>query len=155
MRSWTSLDRRILLHFHKSVIDVFTGNIQNNAPDCESGGILLGTLHGKHLLITEATTPTKQDICLRYLFKRLPYGHNTIAQARWNASGGTVRYLGEWHSHPEDFPHPSGLDISEWRKLSKKRSDKRPMLAVIVGRISLHVELVLPTGETFTMSSLE
>ncbi|HCZ9268877.1 TPA: Mov34/MPN/PAD-1 family protein [Vibrio alginolyticus] len=27
-------------------------------------------------------------------------------------SGGTVNYIGEWHTHPEDFPKPSQQDRS-------------------------------------------
>ncbi|WP_230979351.1 Mov34/MPN/PAD-1 family protein [Xanthomonas sontii] len=63
-----------------------------------------------------------------------------IAFSRWKATQGTVRYLGEWHIHPEDHPYPSCLDRSEWNRLSAQRRDKRPMLAVIVGRQSLYVE---------------
>ncbi|WHI44621.1 Mov34/MPN/PAD-1 family protein [Microbulbifer sp. VAAF005] len=76
------------------------------------------------------------------MFERMQYGHESIAQSRWVATHGTIRYLGEWHTHPEDDPYPSGLDISEWDRLAGNRKDNRPQLAVIVGRKSLYVELV-------------
>ncbi|MBU4046695.1 MAG: Mov34/MPN/PAD-1 family protein, partial [Gammaproteobacteria bacterium] len=66
--------------------------------------------------------------------------------SRWAASQGTVRYLGEWHTHPEDHPHPSNLDRTEWQRLSAGRRDKRPLLAIIVGRKSLYVGLSPNTG---------
>lgn len=103
---------------------------------------MLGSVHGAHLLIEQATVPTAWDKRFRYLFERRPFGHDAIARARWTSSQGTIRYLGEWHTHPEDHPHPSCLDRSEWNRLSAQRLDKRPMLAVIVGRKSLYVELV-------------
>ena len=80
------------------------------------------------------------------MFERTPLGHASIALARWRASHGTVRYLGEWHTHPEDQPTPSSLDRSEWHRLAKERKDERPLLAVIVGRKVLHVEMI-PAGE--------
>ncbi|WP_300454674.1 Mov34/MPN/PAD-1 family protein [Accumulibacter sp.] len=76
----------------------------------------------------------------------MPFGHEAIALARWTASQGTIRYLGEWHTHPEDYPQPSDLDRSEWNRLSEKRRDRRAMLAVIVGRKALYIELVPSSG---------
>ena len=85
----------------------------------------------------------------------MPFGHAAIALARWTGSQGTVRYLGEWHTHPEDHPQPSGLDRLEWIRLSARRLDKRPMLAVIVGRKSLYVELVPSSGRDTVFTPVE
>uniref|UniRef100_UPI003CED28D9 Mov34/MPN/PAD-1 family protein n=1 Tax=Enterobacter cloacae complex sp. 280C5 TaxID=3395861 RepID=UPI003CED28D9 len=30
-------------------------------------------------------------------------------------SDGFLVYLGEWHTHPEDFPQPSSTDLRSWR----------------------------------------
>lgn len=146
MSSWRADDKRILLHFSEPTLDTFCHHVQGCDIDCEAGGILLGSVHGVHLLIEQATAPTAWDRRSRYLFERMPFGHDAIALSRWTVSKGTVRYLGEWHTHPEDHPHPSGLDRSEWSCLSAKRLDQRPMLAVIVGRKSLYVELVPSSG---------
>jgi integrative and conjugative element protein (TIGR02256 family) len=146
MNAWATSDRRVLLSLADPVLTVFQEHIQHMPTDKEAGGLLLGTVHGSNLALTEATAPTSRDRRLRYLFERLPFGHRAIAAARWRSSGGTVRYLGEWHTHPEDFPTPSGIDRTEWAELSRKRTDGRPLLAIIVGRKSLYVELVLPTG---------
>jgi hypothetical protein len=95
------------------------------------------------MLIEQATVPTVQDKRFSCLFERMPFGHETIDLARWTTSQGTIRYLG--HTHPEDYP--SGLDRTEWNLLAVKRCDKRPVLAVIVGRKSLYVELVPSSGQ--------
>lgn len=145
--SWATKDRRTLLHFSESTLGAFSGHIQAHDFDCEAGGLLLGSVHGTHMLIDQATVPTAWDRRFRYLFERMPFGHEAIALTKWRASQGTIRYLGEWHTHPEDHPNPSGLDRSEWNRLSAKRLDKRPMLAVIVGRKSLYVELVPSSGQ--------
>lgn len=147
MSAWGTEDRKTLVHFSEDTLVVFKRHIQYKAKDSEAGGLLLGTVHGNHMLIEQATIPTKWDKRFRTMFERMPFGHRAIALSRWNASGGKVRYLGEWHTHPEDYPTPSGLDRSEWNRLSRQRQDGRSMLAVIVGRRSLYVELVPVEGE--------
>lgn len=146
MSSWGTDDRRRLLHFSDASLKIFSQHIQLRDVDREAGGLLLGSVHGSHMLIEHATSPTVQDKRFRCLFERMPFGHETIALARWTTSQGIIRYLGEWHTHPEDHPYPSGLDRTEWNHLAVKRCDKRPALAVIVGRKSLYVELVPSSG---------
>lgn len=145
VRDWTLADGSLLLNFSDEVCGVFERNVQvGELP--ESGGVLLGTVHERGLLVTVATTPTRLDRQLRYLFERLPFGHRAVAERQWRQSAGITRYIGEWHTHPQDIPVPSGIDLDEWRKLAKKRADKRPLLAVIVGRQGLHVELAHGNG---------
>lgn len=146
MSSWATHDKRGLLHLADPVIAVFRHFAQTRSSDLESGGLLLGTVHGASLAVVEATVPSETDTRSRTLFERMPFLHSAIAQKRWCASGGLIRYLGEWHTHPEDYPQPSALDRVEWRKLALARKDGRPMLAVIVGRKALHVELVSAVG---------
>lgn len=146
LNSWATSDRRTLLHLSTATLETFCQYIQNSDDACEAGGLLLGSVHGAHMLIEQATIPTAWDKRFRYLFERVPFGHEAIAFSRWAASQGTVRYLGEWHTHPEDHPHPSSLDRSEWQRLSAERRDKRPLLAIIVGRKSLYIELVPSSG---------
>lgn len=142
---WALADDSLLLNFSDEVRGVFERNVQmGDLP--ESGGVLLGTVHERGLLVTVATTPTRLDRQFRYLFERLPFGHRAVARRHWSQSAGTTRYIGEWHTHPQDIPVPSGIDLNEWRKLAKKRADKRPLLAVIVGRHGLHVELTHGNG---------
>jgi integrative and conjugative element protein (TIGR02256 family) len=139
---WGSADKTVLLSFDAAVLDVFAKHIQRKFRDCEAGGILVGTVHEAGLLIKEASEPTGRDVRRQYFFERMPFRHRALARSRWRSSAGTMRYLGEWHTHPQDHPTPSGLDRAEWMQLARKRSDGRPMLAVIVGRRSLYVELV-------------
>src|SRR5690625_953068 len=130
LSSWVTVDEKVLLHCSKSTLETFCQYIQTRDADCEAGGLLLGSVHGAHMLIDQATVPTIWDKRFRYLFERMPFGHEIIALSRWTSSQGIIRYLGEWHTHPEDYPHPSSLDSSEWSRLSAMRRDKRPMLAV-------------------------
>lgn len=148
---WTLAGDSLLLNFSDEVRGVFERNVQKGDLP-ESGGVLLGTIHERGLLVTVATTPTRLDCQLRYLFERLPFGHRAVAKRLWRQSSGTTRYIGEWHTHPQDIPVPSGIDLDEWRKLAKRRADKRPLLAVIVGRRGLHVELAHSNGHREVLS---
>lgn len=155
MTSWGAADHRVLINFAEPVIDAFERHVQARETDAEAGGLLLGTVHGSNIAVCEATEPTNWDKRLRSFFERLPFGHAAIARARWGASGGLVRYIGEWHTHPQDYPVPSSLDRIEWTKLAHRRADGRSMLAVIVGRKSLHVELVPASGAGPVMAPLQ
>lgn len=155
LNSWAINDKSMLLNFSADTLDTFRQHVQSNDTDREAGGLLLGSVHGPHLLIEQATVPTARDKRFRYLFERMAFGHEALALSRWTATQGIVRYLGEWHTHAEDHPRPSSLDRSEWSLLATQRRDKRPMLAVIVGRKSLYVELVPSSGCGLIMSPLE
>ena len=139
---WSTADGSVLMNFDSTVLDVFKKYRQLGERDLEAGGILLATVHELGFLVKEASAPTPYDIRRRNFFDRRPFWHRALAKRRWRASGGTVRYVGEWHTHPQDHPIPSILDRTEWRHLARSRVDGCPLLAVIVGRHSLHVELV-------------
>jgi integrative and conjugative element protein (TIGR02256 family) len=142
---WES-QRNCYVKIASEALEVFAKYAQVNSTSPESGGILLGYVRGEHLEITEATEPSSDDERYRFFFLRRPKGHQDIAEQRWSESQGLVRYLGEWHTHPEDMPSPSFLDRTEWKSSAKKRKDKRPQLGLIVGCEGLYVELMHANG---------
>ena len=99
--------------------------------DPEAGGVLLGYRRGDHLHITQATVPLKEDKRGRFSFDRFDQRHGWMVWKRWTASNQRCDYLGEWHTHPEPNPTPSGTDEREWRKLHS--SNPRPLLFWIEG----------------------
>ena len=67
LSDWTLADGSLLLNFSDEVRGVFERNVQmSDLP--ESGGVLLGTVHEGGLLVTVATTPTRLDRQLVYIF---------------------------------------------------------------------------------------
>lgn len=114
----------------------------------ESGGILLGFRRGPHLHIVEATLPTSSDQRSRFGFKRHAKAHQAAAMRRWKESDETMGYMGEWHTHPEDHPSPSGTDLRNWLDITVPRPE--PMVFLILGRrcdwlgVSLGVEVKVP-----------
>ena len=46
-----------------------------------------------------------------------------------------LHYIGDWHTHPEDIPEPSGVDINKMQAIFRKSDHQlKGMLLVVVGR---------------------
>lgn len=145
--NWATPAGDQLVFFRQQPLNIFSQYIQNGSEAKEAGGILLGHVRGEHLEIVEATAPSMWDRRFRFLFERMPYFHHRVARKHWKESDGLIRYIGEWHTHPEDYPRPSSIDLREWKILAEGRSDGRPLLAVIVGCLDLHVEYMYASGQ--------
>jgi integrative and conjugative element protein (TIGR02256 family) len=143
--SWATEGSLSFVHLEPEVLETFNEYVQG-VRDLESGGILLGCVRGPHLQIIEATTPSPKDRRSRFSFERDDFHHYSTAMKRWEESNGIIRYIGEWHTHPEDYPSPSSIDLREWRALAASRIDGRPLLALIVGRKGLHLEFMRGNG---------
>lgn len=61
---------------------------------------------------------------------------NDFIKEEYEKSSHTRVYIGEWHTHPEDYPTPSSIDLSSFK--SAFRKNDRPIrgyiLMAIVGR---------------------
>lgn len=99
--------------------------------DTEAGGTLIGYRRQQHLHVVEFTTPAPVDRRSRCEFERCDPRHARYARMRWRKSRKKLDCLGEWHTHPEDYPHPSSVDMSEWRRVLSKVDHAR--VFVIVG----------------------
>jgi integrative and conjugative element protein (TIGR02256 family) len=101
----------------------------------EAGGILIGSYRGPHVDVTTCTTPLSGDIRGPVSFDRRDAGHQAAALQAWQTSGNTATFVGEWHTHPEDHPSPSGIDLQSWSDILAKTYD--PLVFLIAGRLSL------------------
>jgi len=102
----------------------------------ESGGILIGKHlnSGGRVVIEEMTPPQPTDIQGRCNYFR-SMAHNHLAQEIWSKSDGHSTYVGLWHTHPEQKPHPSREDKKDWRNALKKSSyEGRYLFFIIVGQ---------------------
>jgi integrative and conjugative element protein (TIGR02256 family) len=108
----------------------------------ESGGILLGRFikESKDIVIDKITTPLKGDKQTRFSFKRLSPLHQEVINEEWTKSRGTINYLGEWHTHPENYPRPSFIDIQDWkRKMKIDTFSSRYLYFIIQGIVELNI----------------
>jgi integrative and conjugative element protein (TIGR02256 family) len=121
---------------------VLVGHRQLTPDALEAGGMLLGR-HIKgtsDFVVDEATLPIMKDRRSRFSFFRIKKpAQNRVTEA-WFESHGSCNYLGEWHTHPEDDPSPSGTDEGNWKRIvTKTRSEHTSLFFLIVGRTRIRV----------------
>ena len=114
-----------------SVIELINPHRQLKPRAKEAGGILLGYRRGAHIHIVAATVPGLRDRRSRVAFWRRDPSHQARALEEWRRSNSTMDYIGEWHTHPEVRPSPSGVDFSEWRAICVSREEM--MVFMILG----------------------
>jgi integrative and conjugative element protein (TIGR02256 family) len=133
---------------------------QDDDKATEAGGVIIGRhIAGSDDVVADlVTSPMRGDRRSRTHFFRSARGHQAQLDSAWLRSEGTQVYLGEWHTHPEGHPTPSGIDFGDWsRRLMLDTVEARFVYFLIVGQIevcawegdrdSLHiVKLVARTG---------
>lgn len=114
--------------------------IQWNDNDCEAGGILVGweNRENGNIVIDKLTVPMKKDVRTRTRFLRCDRGHLEYFRDLYDNSKGIYAYYGEWHTHPEDIPHYSLIDLKNWSKIAKGDL-KNIQFHIIVGRKMLSI----------------
>lgn len=111
----------------------------------ESGGILVGMLNPvrNSIKITDITEPYSQDKRTRYRFQRMEKGHQEAMNQLWEKSKFKKTYLGEWHTHNQEVPQPSCIDIRNWIKISNKNNNNsEKLIFIIVGTKEIGVWMV-------------
>ncbi|MEC9358661.1 MAG: Mov34/MPN/PAD-1 family protein [Pseudomonadota bacterium] len=124
-------ERAAWILIEDSVVALIASYRQRLLRDSEAGGVLLGYRRQKHLHVVHATTPEQEDARTRFSFDRLDESHARIASKHWALTDRRCDYLGEWHTHPERVPTPSGIDQREWREIYERCS--QPLLFWIEG----------------------
>jgi integrative and conjugative element protein (TIGR02256 family) len=98
----------------------------------EGGGQLFARFDGVHSHVEVATTPSRKDSRSRFGFT--PDRPTQRAQIREFYERG-LHFVGDWHSHPEQSPEPSAVDLMSVREcFQQSRHDLKSLLLVIVGK---------------------
>lgn len=93
---------------------------QNSYNKLEAGGVLLGRFisrGSKDIIVDKVTVPMIADKRTRTTFSRNAKIHQRLIDNAWNKTRGTCNYLGEWHTHPENYPKPSSQDYRNWEEI--------------------------------------
>ena len=103
----------------QEVIEYLSGQVKKSGN--EQAGILIGSEIGDHAYrINKASEPCgiKQKAskigCVRNAKKA-----NEIIATDFEKSNGTRVYLGEWHTHPEEYPSPSYVDTKSIKTITE------------------------------------
>lgn len=81
----------------------------------------------------------RNDKQTRTRFIRQDQEHVEWFEKIYVESNNTIRYVGEWHTHPEDVPHYSSLDMLNWRKIKKYANKSVIHYHIIAGRKALAI----------------
>ena len=110
----------------------------------ESGGILLGYyIEKSSFTITDITVPSNFDKSSRFNFVRNKKSAQNAIDKYFRKSAGKKIYLGEWHSHPEDFPTPSSLDCKSIREQIRfNKLNSNIIFMIIIGNKGLSISIV-------------
>ncbi len=131
-----------------SQINLFIESYKQKLPALESGGIILGRIMpDQHVIIDELTHPSPKDKRGWFRFERDRGTAQEIINNRWTETNGERIYLGEWHTHNEKKPRPSGRDlkmIHNQLKTSKMEIDF--LLLLIIGQEECYYGIETTTG---------
>ncbi len=133
-----SSDKKNAIIFSKKAVKVLKRFIQDDNKKCEAGGIILGKVRGSYIYVSNITPPARNDIREKYKFYREDKKHTNIYKKTYQKNK-CIKYLGEWHTHPEKTPNPSDIDKREWSKIISKI--KEPLLFLILGTNHIYIEI--------------
>lgn len=120
------------LRFELAVLKHVGKHRQMTTASTEAGGQLFGRVSEEEVRVLSATGPYHGDERSRYLYRSNPRAaQRAVAK---HAKGGLL-YLGEWHTHAEDYPITSKLDMNVMRRLlARSKLNVNALLMLIVGR---------------------
>lgn len=139
-----------VLIISEAAIDVMMQYRQMNHNSREAGGQLFAQFQGAETTIVEATRPKLLDRRLRHRFE--PNRRIQQREIRDRHSKG-LHFVGDWHTHPQDVPHPSSEDMKNMNEcFALSTHELNAFIMIIVGKKpvpdGLYVALVKAAGIT-------
>lgn len=98
------------IYIHQEALSVMKAFTQVQTAQPEAGGIILGKVKGNVVQVLKLSPPTELDKASRRNFERHRLSAQIVINYEFYNSHQQITYLGEWHTHPEDFPTPSETD---------------------------------------------
>lgn len=123
------------ISFSDLVLEKLKANRQTKWWHSESCGLLFARTAGKLIQIEAATGPYRSGWRTRYACTVPPMD----AQREINEMHPMgLHYVGEWHSHPEPVPRPSGRDRKTMSsRVLKSEHDLQGFIFVLIGQAPL------------------
>lgn len=115
---------------------------QNHYGVPEAGGLVAGRylFSCDDIVVDVVTVPMGGDIQERHFFQKHTSNHQRLLEMHWTHSKGTCNYIGEWHTHPEPIPNPSGHDCAQWKNVLKEtKTDQVSIFFIVLGTEQVRV----------------
>lgn len=121
-----------MIEFAPSVLARFDAHRQTRFWHCEAGGQLFARFSDTVVVVGASTGPRPTDF-------RTPISYRPDRKAEQAEielmHADQWHYVGDWHTHPQSVPSPSGTDLTTIKStFNKSEHSLRGMLIVIVGR---------------------
>ena len=126
----------LTIQINEEIYNILNKYRQKGSEDTESGGILMGELYPQantikitNILKCNNNYADKYNIelnikCLQEQMDKL-----------WEKSGGSITYLGDWHTHPEFDPKASLIDYKTFIKnFFGSTFDQNILIYMILGK---------------------
>ncbi|HEU0080609.1 MAG TPA: Mov34/MPN/PAD-1 family protein [Candidatus Paceibacterota bacterium] len=102
----------------------------------EAGGQLFAEIENGVMRIVDATEPRKKDRRGKFSFWPHRPTEQTEIKERFKKKG--LHFVGDWHTHPESTPSPSGSDARSIAETMRQSRHTLPgILLVIIGTLEL------------------
>jgi integrative and conjugative element protein (TIGR02256 family) len=129
--------------FEAQVLDHFYRWKQLHSGMSEAGGQLFGLVDSSRVTIKVATGPRHSDRRGRFFFMADRFAERREITTMYKSG---LHYFGDWHTHPQKVPTPSGTDLVSIADLfARSKHELNALLMVIVGTgsfpNSMHVSL--------------
>jgi integrative and conjugative element protein (TIGR02256 family) len=122
------------LIFTNAVITFMFQFCQMQKRQSESGGQLFAKITPKTIIVAVATGPNQRDF--RHRFSFIPNKKRLAGEIKAYFAKG-YHYVGDWHTHPQEFPKPSWLDKRSMRIcFIKSRHELDHFILVVIGRVA-------------------
>ncbi len=127
-----------------SVIETFREYKQDKRNKPEAGGQLFAEINdNKDVIIRRATTPKRRDKQGRYSFIPDLKQQNLDIQELFSIG---LHYVGDWHTHPEQAPTPSHLDIQTVHQTFRTSNHQLNYFILVIVGMKTDDDLDLWTG---------
>lgn len=127
-----SVTKTTIIKITRTALDVIETHKQIKKRAKESGGILLGQVIGNEVYILKASTPNRFDKASRHSFDCNKDAAQVIMNYEFINSSKKTIYIGEWHTHPENYPNPSGVDKKMIVQQYFKNRINEPFLILLI-----------------------
>ena len=99
----------------------------------EKAGVLSGVVLGNNRYrIKKVSPPMTIEGATRTSCERDAKLANAFIQEQYEQSEHTCIYMGEWHTHPESNPKPSGADVSSVIKIAYLPDNDLPFVILCI-----------------------
>jgi len=104
----------------------------------ETGGVLIGYHKGQDVIITDIIGPGHGAIHEQFYFEGDTDWQKIKMDEIYDATDGRLRYLGDWHSHPDGPINASPLDLEAMKIVrdAPEALTPEPLMLIIGGDFS-------------------